>query len=128
MCIVKEIYMAEAYLETTEWVEVKACNHTYYLEGDKMLAYVRYGTTEPFWFNKPITISRSGRKFQRVDSTVFDTSLGIIDTLLPRPDPDVVEVKGSKPGAVYLVNLKENTCTCPGYTYRGQCKHVKETV
>ena len=38
---------------------------------------------------------------------------------------DVVEVQGSK-GAVYYVNTTENTCTCPGYTYRGTCKHVKE--
>ena len=116
--------MAEAYLETTQWAEVKACNHTYYLEGDRLLAYVRYGTTEPFWFNKPITISRSGRKFQRVDASVFQNSLGVIDTLQPRPDPDVVEVKGSKPGVVYLVNHAEGSCTCPGYTYRGSCKHV----
>lgn len=120
--------MAEAYLETTAWAHSKGCNHTYLLEGDRMLAYIRYGTQEPFWFTKPITISRSGRKFQRVDSRVFDSSLGIIDTLMPRPDPDVVEVQGSKQGVVYLVNLKENTCTCPGYTYRGACKHVKELV
>jgi hypothetical protein len=116
--------VAEAYLETTQWADVAGCNHTYYLEGDRLLAYVRYGTSEPFWFSKPITISRSGRKFQRVDASVFQNSLGVIDTLLPRPDPDVVEVAGSKPGVVYLVNVKEGSCTCPGYTYRGSCKHV----
>lgn len=119
--------MAEAYLETTEWADIKGCNHTYYLEGDRMLAYLRMGTAEPFWFSKPITISRSGRKFQRVDSRVFEHSLGSLAALIqPKSDPDVVEVQGSKPGSVYLVNTKENTCTCPGYTFRGQCKHVKE--
>jgi uncharacterized Zn finger protein len=25
-----------------------------------------------------------------------------------------------------LVNRKLRTCTCPGYTYRGACKHVKD--
>jgi predicted nucleic acid-binding Zn finger protein len=35
------------------------------------------------------------------------------------------EVLGSK-GAKYIVNLDDNTCTCPGYTYRGDCKHIKE--
>lgn len=118
--------MAEAYLETTAWAEVKACNHTYYLEGDKMLAYVRHGTTEPFWFKTPITISRSGRKFQRVDSSVFEDGFGaLVAQLQPEPEPDVVEVKGSKPGVVYYVNVKEKSCTCPGYTYRGKCKHVE---
>ena len=118
--------MAEAYLEVTEWADVAGCNHTYYLEGDKMLAYVRHGTAEPFWFNKPITISRSGRKFQRVDASVFQNSLDIIAAVAP--DPDVVEVAGSKPGVVYYINLSEGTCTCPGYTYRGTCKHVAEAA
>lgn len=119
--------MAEAYLETTVWEDgSKNINHTYYLEGDKMLAYIRYGTSEPFWFNKPITISKSGRKFQRVDDALF-SDLGSILTAIREPegDPDVIEVAGSK-GNVYYVNTKEKTCTCAGFTYRGTCKHVKD--
>ena len=38
--------MALAYLEVTDWAEAKAVNHTYYLDGDRMLAYVRSGTSE----------------------------------------------------------------------------------
>lgn len=120
---------AEAYLETTHWDDgSKNINHTYYLDGDKMLAYIRYGTSEPFWFNKPITISRSGRKFVKVDSAAF-TNLGAILTAMSAPerDPDVVEIAGSK-GSVYYLNKVEGTCTCPGYTYRGTCKHVKEAL
>ncbi len=120
--------MAEAYLETTVWEDgTSNINHTYYLEGDKMLAYIRYGTTEPFWFRAPITISRSRRKFKRVDAKPFENSLSILFSALDAPvaDPDVVEVAGSKPGSVYYVNKKEGTCTCPGYTYRGKCKHVE---
>lgn len=121
--------MAEAYLETTLWADVKGCNHTYYLDGDKMLAYIRHGTSEPFWFKAPITISRSGRKFQRVDAAQFENSLGILGILVkPEKDPDVVEVAGSKPGVVYLVNQVEKSCTCPGFTFRGTCKHIKETA
>ena len=118
--------MAEAYLETTEWADVKGCNHTYYLEGDKMLAYIRHGTQEPFWFKRPITISKSGRKFQKVDPRAFETSIGgVFKFLEPEPtSPELIEVQGSKPGSVYYVNPKEGTCTCPGYTYRGTCKHV----
>jgi len=121
--------MAEAYLETTQWADTTGCNHTYYLSGDKMLAYIRHGASEPFWFRAPITISRSGRKFQRVDATVFENSLGILSAMLPpAKDPDVVEVVGSKPGTVYLVNTVDKTCTCPGYTFRGSCKHIKELL
>jgi len=36
----------------------------------------------------------------------------------------VVEVKGSK-GNSYFVNVEEKTCTCPGFTFRGNCKHVE---
>lgn len=119
--------MAEAYLETTEWADIKGCNHTYYLEGDRMLAYIRHGTSEPFWFKAPITISRSGRKFQRVDAALFEQGFGQLAAALAEvKEPDVVEVLGSKPGVVYLVNTREQTCTCPGYTYRGTCKHVAE--
>ncbi len=123
--------MAEAYLETTQWADVKGCNHTYYLEGDRMLAYIRHGTRDPFWFRAPISISRSGRKFQRVDSAPFEQSLGALFANLVEPvdtNPDVVEVAGSKQGVVYLVNTRDKSCTCPGYTFRGDCKHVKDLV
>lgn len=117
--------MAEAFLETTVWEDGnKNINHTYYLEGDKMLAYVRYGTTEPKWFTNPITISRKGRKFQRVDAGPFEAEM-----FMPVTDstvkPELVEVKGSK-GNVYYVNVAEGTCTCPGFTFRGHCKHIEK--
>jgi len=38
---------------------------------------------------------------------------------------NVIEVKGSK-GETYTVDPEAQTCTCPGYTFRGTCKHVKE--
>jgi hypothetical protein len=63
-------------------------------------------------------ISRSGRRFTRLDVNPFDVS----DV---KKDPDVIEVMGSK-GSIYTVNLELGTCTCQGYTFRGTCKHVKE--
>lgn len=111
--------MAQAYLETTVWADSAGVNHTYLLEGDRMIAYIRHGTTEPFYFKNPITISKSGRKFKLVEPNPFDQVFPV------EQDADVKEIAGSK-GAVYYLNVRDKTCTCPGYTFRGTCKHVKE--
>jgi hypothetical protein len=108
----------EALQEVTVWPSGSAVNHVYLLDGNSMLAYVRNGTLEPFWFRKPITISRSGRRFARLDVNPFDVAL-------VEADPNIKQVQGSK-GSVYTVNLELGTCTCQGYTFRGTCKHVKE--
>lgn len=111
----------EAIKEITVWADGKsAVNHTYLLDGDKMVAYIRYGTTEPFYFKKPIKgFSRSGRKFEKVSDAVFNMSMNVLTPIATK------EVAGSK-GQTYIVNLDDNTCTCPGFTFRGNCKHVKE--
>jgi hypothetical protein len=109
--------MANAYQERTIWADIADCNHIYLLDGDKMLAYIRKGTSHEFWFKNPIRISRSGRKFDLLADNPFTGMGGRIQ--------NTREVQGSK-GAVYIVNLDDNSCTCPGYTFRGACKHVKE--
>jgi hypothetical protein len=110
----------EAVKEITVWADSKsAVNHTYLLDSDKMIAYIRYGTTEPFWFKNPIKISKSGRKFEKVSNDLFNLSMNVFTP------SNTKEVKGSK-GQTYIINLDENTCTCSGYTFRGTCKHIKE--
>jgi len=41
---------------------------------------------------------------------------------------DYFEVEGSRPGALYKVSLKQNSCTCPHFRFRlkgqGECKHI----
>ena len=110
----------QALKETTVWEDGnKNINHTYLLDGDRMVAYIRYGTDQPFWFKNPIRISRSGRKFERASDDLFNISMNVLT-------PNTIkEVEGSK-GQTYMVNLDEGTCTCPGYTYRGACKHTRE--
>ena len=115
--------MAQAYKETTEWADGNtAINHTYLLEGDQMIAYIRVGTTVPFYFKQPIRISKSGRKFELVEPSPFDS---IPCVAVAQQLTNTREIDGSK-GAKYIVDLDSKTCTCPGYTYRGVCKHVKE--
>ena len=110
----------QALKETTVWADGKtAVNHTYLFDSDKIVAYIRYGTTEPFWFKTPIKIDKRGRKFEQLDESIFNMSMNVFT-----PN-NVKEVAGSK-GQTYIVNLDENTCSCPGYTFRGTCKHIKE--
>ena len=109
----------QAYRETTVWVvEYKQPNHVYLLDGDKAVAYIKWGQGEPFYFSKPMRIDKRGRKFELVEPNPFNASV--------EPMPWIKQVAGSKPGVFYTVNTDENTCTCPGYTFRGACKHTKE--
>lgn len=38
---------------------------------------------------------------------------------------DVIQVQGSN-GKVYTI--EDGKCSCPGYTFRGNCKHVKQVA
>ena len=115
--------MAQAYKETTEWADGNtAINHTYLLDGDQMIAYMRTGTSVPFYFKTPIRISRSGRKFELVEPNPFDL---VPHVVIAQELANTREIDGSK-GAKYILDLDAKSCTCPGYTYRGTCKHVKE--
>lgn len=109
----------KAFRETTHWSDNSAVNHTYLIDGDKIHAYIRAGTTEPFWFKEPIRISKSGRKFEPASDEPFNMSMRVLMPCNTR------EVEGSK-GQRYIVNLDDATCSCPGFTFRGSCKHVKE--
>jgi hypothetical protein len=96
--------------------------HTYLVEGTDLVAYIRQGTSEPFYFKRPIKgFSKSGRRFETVEPSPFTVSISVAE-----PNPALVRVQGSKPGVFYTVNTEEGTCTCQGYTFRGACKHTKE--
>ena len=90
--------------------------HTYLLDGNNLVAYVKVNTNEPFYFKNPIKgFDKRGRKFQPGNITLFTT----------QKESNARTVIGSK-GQTYTVT--ENSCTCPGYTYRGTCKHLAEHV
>jgi len=107
----------QAMKETTVWENSAQTNHIYLLDSDKMLAYIRKGTEEEFWFKNPIRIDKRGRKFEPVEPNPFSGLGGRVQ--------NTKEVVGSK-GQTYIINLDENTCTCAGFTFRGTCKHIKE--
>ena len=107
----------QAYKETTVWDGDIQANHTYLLDGDNMVAYIKFGKGEPYYFKKPIRIDRRGRKFELVEPSPFDSQSEATSLL--------IEVAGSK-GAVYYIDTEARTCTCPGFTFRGSCKHTKD--
>ena len=91
--------------------------HTYLLDGTKLVAYIKANEATPFYFKNPIKgFDKRGRKFDTVPTTPFKQL---------KKESNVITVQGSK-GNVYAVNLDEKTCTCPGFTFRGSCKHVGE--
>jgi hypothetical protein len=89
--------------------------HIYLLDGTTLVAYIKQGTTEPFYFSKGIkNFDKRGRQFEKVSTSLFDVHV----------ESAVIEVQGSK-GAVYYVDPEAKSCTCPGYNFRGKCKHVE---
>lgn len=111
------------YQETTAWSDATP-NHIYLLNTDKskMFGYIKSRTQETMVFKKAIAFDQRGRKFQEV------VELGEVDLHnLEEPVGQTWQFTGSK-GDTYVVQKTDNMlqCSCPGYTFRGDCKHVKE--
>ena len=86
--------------------------HVYLLDGNNLIAYVKVNTTTPFYFKSPIKgFDKRGRKFQPGNSNLFTI----------KKETHGKTVIGSS-GQVYTVT--EDSCSCPGFTYRGSCKHM----
>jgi len=109
------------FAETTEW-KGTAPNHVYLMDDakSKMFAYVPVGADHPTIFKKPIRIDVRGRKF-KLNPMQFNA------VITPeQPEGRTWEVQGSK-GDVYQVSevRGEYSCSCSGFKFRGDCKHVK---
>jgi hypothetical protein len=88
--------------------------HIYLLDGNKLVSYIKSGETEPFYFKNPIKgFDKRGRKFATVTPNPFKV----------KAQSNLIKVKGSN-GNEYTIDPEEKTCTCPGFTFRGACKHV----
>ena len=88
--------------------------HVYLLDGSTLIAYQRHDTKEIKYFTNGIKgFDKRGRKFDRVDANIFKQ----------QRKTNVRTVQGSK-GQTYTVNDEEGTCSCPGFTFRGACKHL----
>jgi len=89
--------------------------HTYLVDGTQLVAYIKSTETEPFYFKQPIKgFSRSGRRFESVEPSPFTHT---------RKATNEITITGSR-GNSYTVNTDEKTCTCPGFQFRGGCRHL----
>jgi len=105
----------QAMREVTVWQGVaQQPNHIYLMDGDKALAYIKWGKGEPYWFKSGLRLDRRGRKLVPADIDLFGRET----------KTELIRVEGSK-GAVYWIDPTMGSCTCPGYTFRGTCKHVQ---
>ena len=103
--------------ETTKWADSTANN--LYLVSDNMeyiIAYVPQGQAQSQRFRKPIRWDSRGRTFKILRE-------------IAENDPNTVIVEGSK-GQKYTLTRANGAwaCTCPGYAYRGKCRHVEAQV
>ena len=108
------------YSETTAYTDDLA-NGTYLLDDSKtkLYAYVSPGSGTPKQFKNPIKIDTRGRKF--VESS---TQYKIVTR--EEPEGRVWVVKGSKGDEYKITELDGHlNCTCSGFRFRGDCKHVK---
>lgn len=105
----------QALRETTEWDSPKTPNHTYLLDGNTLVAYIKQGENKPFYFKNPIKgFDKRGRKFVEVKPNPFKQ----------KKESNTIAVQGSK-GQTYYVDPEAKTCTCPGFQFRGNCKHLE---
>ena len=108
------------FAETTDWKD--AIKNGIYLLDDgksKMYAFRSPVTNSIKVFRNPIRMDMRGRKFM-VNPVQFKTEL-------TEPEGRVWNVTGSK-GDTYQVNEVRGdwSCSCSGFKFRGECKHVKE--
>jgi hypothetical protein len=88
--------------------------HIYLLDGNNLVSYIKSGESEPFYFKNPIKgFDKRGRKFEVVKPNPFKE----------QRKSNAIAVTGSK-GQVYYVDAEARTCTCPGFQFRGSCKHL----
>lgn len=101
--------------EVTDWNP--AYNHTYLFDGSKAIAYIKHGETEPIYLAQPLRIDRARRKFIELKKSPFKKQV----------ESNLIRVEGSK-GNVYHVDPEAKSCTCTGFQFHGNCKHLKSVL
>jgi hypothetical protein len=118
--------MIQILKEITVWnTDFEMINHTYLLDGDKLIAYAVSGGDEIRLIKSELKIDKRGRKF------IVSVHPGLKKLLSnQKKDPNERTFKINSKDKTYYVSLNKNKykCTCTGFTYRGKCKHIDSVV
>ena len=94
--------------EITDWsTSYRSPNHTYLVESNKLIAYKKWHTGEPVFFDHRARFDRARRKFAELPYRAEDWNNLAAKT-------NTIRVAGSQ-GNTYEVDPELGTCTCPGY-------------
>jgi hypothetical protein len=101
--------MIKVLKETTDW-PYKGVYHVN--SSNELVAFQPTIDSPVKTFKEPMkNFSKSYRKFELIKE--YEETF----------DSDVITVKGSN-GNTYII--RDGKCSCPGFTFRGRCKHVEE--
>lgn len=107
--------------ETTQWSGgYSNCNHTYLLDNDKIVAYVKHGDDKVNIIKSKMKIDKRYRTFVRVNNAA-------LSKLIPKEKDENTQIfKVQSKDKEYFVEVigSRYTCTCTGFMYRGKCKHI----
>jgi len=105
---------------TEDWVvDYRLPNHTYLVDGERIIAYKPWHEDPIQHLLGKIKLNKARRKFVELPFVATEWEMEEEQTA-----SNTVVVEGSK-GNTYEVDVEAETCSCPGFTYRGKCKHIE---
>ena len=113
--------MLEILKETTVWSDGSNANHTYLLDGTKIIAYAKYGGDDIQALKTQIKIDKRYRTFVKTKHPGLQKFIKSTPT---KSNTRVFKIKSKS--KEYFVELSDYnyTCTCTGFSFRGKCKHI----
>ena len=113
--------MLEILKETTIWSDGSNANHTYLLDGTKIIAYAKSSDNSVQVLRTQIKIDKRYRTFIKAKHFGLQNLIKFTPT---KSNTRVFKVKSKE--KEYFVELSDYnyTCTCTGFNFRGKCKHI----
>ena len=117
--------MLEILKETPVWSDGSNANHTYLLDGTKIIAYAKSSDNSVQVLRTQIKIDKRYRTFVKTKHYGLEKFIKSTPT---KSNTRVFKVQSKT--KEYFVELSDYnyTCTCTGFNFRGKCKHITAVV